>query len=997
MIPESGRLPEITATKPGRLRVLLAASALCLCLAVPATAGIESIATFAIDARMLSPALLQFSRQSGLSVAFSERLTGDMPAQPVIGDMRAAEALDTLLNGSGLGWELVDGSIVAIYEINCDPEDERCDNPGGVVRDYPVFVPGMEETHVYGRRVTGSRIRRAGDTGGAPVDILSAPDIERSGAQTLGELLKFLPAVAGNSTSTAISNGGDGTATVTLRGLPASNTLVLINGRRTANDGLAGDSVDLNSIPPGAVERVEILKDGASAIYGSDAIAGVVNIIMKHDTPGVLAETYFGEAEAGDLQTRNDTLQYGASLPRGSFFISASRFKQDPLYSRDRAISRNADTRPLGGSDQRSSATPSARVTLPSGETLIATGDTYRPATSEDLFNYQAFTTAVVPLERAGLFASASYDLGDRVSALVDLSYIDTDAEATLAPTPVFTAFEQVPLTVSADNRYNPFGTDLQDIRRRILELAPRRQRNKSEVTRFTAGVEGLHDSWYWDVGVHWSRSEAAETVTGIVNADNLRRGIGPADACLGLAIDGCVAVDLLGPNGSISSEQADFIEARGEVSGYSKLSGASANFSRSITAMPFGRGDVAWGAEYRQEATQKRPSALFAETRTIGATNFQATRGERQITEMYLETVLPLWKNESRTSALDLESALRYSHYSDFGNTVNPKVVLHLQLGPSVLLRANYAEGFRAPSLNELYEGATEEQAFLTDPCTLPQSTSSLPGCTQQADDTRNQFLTITGGNRALEPETADSYSAGVVWTPPRAPGLSLSADYFLIDQDDVVASSAQFLVDQNARFGLYADKVQRDSMGNLVRVDATNINVGRRRVSGADLALTYHLPRRGWGQLSLISSASWIREYLAGTDRTAPELELAGTFRDEASEGLGGIPEWKAQLALRWNRERWRGSYEIHHVSSMEEVVPDTLRTRSIDSWTVHDLQLSYTFDLFDGLRWTLGVDNALDTEAPLAASAFNDNIDGRTHELRGRFCYLRLSQRF
>lgn len=996
MIHESGLLA-ITAKRSGHLKRSLAAGWLCLSLATSAIADIESIVQFAIDARMLSPALLQFSRQSGFSVAFSERATGDIPAPPVIGEMPAGAALDALLQGSGLGWELVDGSIVAIFNRGCGPMEEGCDSAGEVVREQPVFAPGMEVTHVYGRRVTGSRIRRAGDTGGAPVDILAAPDIERSGAQTLGELLKFLPAVAGNSTSTAISNGGDGTATVTLRGLPASNTLVLINGRRVANDGLAGDSVDLNSIPPGAVERVEILKDGASAIYGSDAIAGVVNVIMKHDSPGLLAETYFGEAEAGDLRTRSDTLQYGANLPRGSFFLSTSRFKQDPIYSRNRGISRNADTRRLGGSDQRSSATPSARVTLPSGETLIAEGDTYRPVTGEDLFNYQAFTTAVVPLERTGLFTSASYDLGDRMSALVDFSYIETDAEATLAPTPVFTAFEQVPLTVSAENRYNPFGTDLRDVRRRILELAPRRQRNESDVVRFSAGVEGLLDDWYWDAGVHWSRSEANETLTGIVNADSLSRGIGPADTCRGPAVDGCVAVDLLGPTGSITEEQARYIEATGKVSGYSKLSGASINFSGSVPALPFGRGDIAWGAEYRQEATHKRPSALLAETATIGATNFQATRGERQITEMYLETLLPLWKSAGRTSTLELEAALRYSHYSDFGNTVNPKLVLHLQLGPSLLLRANYAEGFRAPSLNELYEGTTEEQAFLTDPCTLPQSTSSLPGCTQLADDTRNQFLTVSGGNRDLEPETSDSYSAGVVWTPRSVPGLSLSADYFLIDQDDVIASSAQFLVDQNARYGLYADKVQRDSMGNLVRVDATNINVGRRRVSGADLALTYHLTRQRWGQLSLISSASWIREYLAGTDKTAPELDLAGTFRDEASEGLGGIPEWKGQLALHWDRNRWRGSYEVHHVSSMAEVVPDTLRTRTIDSWTVHDLQLSYTFDLFDGLRWTLGVDNAFDNEAPLAASAFNDNIDGRTHELRGRFWYTRLSQRF
>ena len=134
-----------------------------------------------------------------------------------------------------------------------------------------------------------------------------------------------------------------------------------------------------------------------------------------------------------------------------------------------------------------------------------------------------------------------------------------------------------------------------------------------------------------------------------------------------------------------------------------------------------------------------------------------------------------------------------------------------------------------------------------------------------------------------------------------------------------------------------------------------------------------------------------------VARLDTSAAELDLAGTFRDEASEGLGGIPQWKVQLGLRWDRERWRGSWDVHFISDMTEIVPGTDRGRTIDDWTVHDLKLSYNFDVLAGLRWSLGVDNVLDEEAPLAASAFNDNIDGRTHELKGRYWYTKLSQRF
>jgi iron complex outermembrane receptor protein len=969
-------------------------------LPTAATAIIRDTIQFAIDARELSPALIQFSQQSGLSIAFSDRLTRDLPAPTVIGTMSSAEALDRLLEESPLDWQLVSDKVVAVYEADCRQQitpERDCATAEETLSRYPLYVPGIEETYIYGTRLTGSRIRRIGFSGAAPVDILSAPDIELSGAQTIGELLKFVPAVAGNSLSTAISNGGDGTATVTLRGLPASNTLVLINGRRVANDGLAGESVDLNSIPPAAVERIEILKDGASAIYGSDAIAGVVNVIMKKDFYGVLAEAYYGEAERGDLETMTQTLQYGTGLPDGSLFLSLTSYRQDPIFSRDRAVSADADTSLVGGTDQRSSATPDARITLPGGDTLIATRGGYRPAREDDLFNYQQFTSAVASLERNSIYGNLSYDFSERVTSQIEFSYLETDSTATLAPTPVFTAFEQTPLVVAASNAYNPFGLDLEDTRRRLVEFPQRRQHNESQVGRFSALVEGIYADWNWELAYSYSRSDATERTENLVNAENLRRALGPADQCLGLAVDGCLPVNLVGPAGSIDPAQVSFLRVDGEVEGFSKLASVQASISNALLNLPFGRGDVAFGFEHRQESTRKRPDRLLASIGTIGATNFQATAGKRHISELYAETVFPAWKNRSGLYSLDVEAAVRYSTYSDFGTRTTPKFGLRLQLGPAVLLRSTYAESFRAPSLNELYEGATEEQAFISDPCQQPQNIGVLPGCQQLADPSRNQFLVVKGGNPLLQSETANTYGAGIVWTPQSLPGLALSADYFRIDQEGVVDASAQFIVNQNAERGQFAEQVTRDEQGNLALVTASNINVGERRVSGMDLALNYHHPQRAWGQLSLLGSATWIEEYQARLDSSEPALKLAGTFRDEASEGLGGIPQWKARLGLRWNHKRWRGNYQIHYVGQMREELPGTESTRSIESWTVHDLQISYKFDVLKGLRWTVGLDNALDTIAPLAASAFNDNIDGRTHELKGRFWYTKLSQRF
>ena len=177
---------------------------------------------------------------------------------------------------------------------------------------------------------------------------------------------------------------------------------------------------------------------------------------------------------------------------------------------------------------------------------------------------------------------------------------------------------------------------------------------------------------------------------------------------------------------------------------------------------------------------------------------------------------------------------------------------------------------------------------------------------------------------------------------------------------------------------------------------MEASNVNIGERRVRGADLSLGYRLPNRFWGQWSTVLTASYIDEYSIRLISAPARLELAGTFADPASGGVGGIPEWKGNFGIQWARQRWRGNYDIHYVSKMEERVPGTTRQRHIDSWLVQDIQVSYVFGILSGLRLSLGVDNLFDKNAPFSASAFNDNIDARTHDLRGRFWYAKLSQR-
>ena len=201
--------------------------------------------------------------------------------------------------------------------------------------------------------------------------------------------------------------------------------------------------------------------------------------------------------------------------------------------------------------------------------------------------------------------------------------------------------------------------------------------------------------------------------------------------------------------------------------------------------------------------------------------------------------------------------------------------------------------------------------------------------------------------------------------------------------------------MLDQNAVSGAFAERVQRDANGNLQRVVATNINVGERRVSGLDIGLHYRLPALPIGRISVNLDTAYIYEYLNQLYPLAPRTDLVGTFADEASEGMGAIPEWKTRLSAYWNRAGWDASYRMYLVSELREHVPNTDHQRTIEDWVVHDVQIGRRFAFFDGLRVSVGVDNVLDQQAPFAASAFNDNHDGRTHDLRGRYWYAKLTQ--
>ncbi len=338
--------------------------------------------------------------------------------------------------------------------------------------------PMIEELIVRGKQITGSRFKQIDGNSFIPVDVITPTEIRLTGAQTLSQLMRYLPEVSGNSASTSVSNGGNGNASVTLRGLPATNTLVLINGMRTTSNAIDGKSVDLNSIPLAAVDRIEMLKDSGSSIYGSDAIAGVVNVILRKSFDGILLSSFYGASAEGDNQTHRYDLLAGGRLGNVELMAVASHYNQAGFFSRDRAISQSADGRNFGGLDQRSSATPNARILLQDSVISLSSDqfdgtstDHFSAVTDEHLFDYRAYTSSLTPTQRDSFYLSGSLLGLDSLDSTFELSYVKNSTLITYAPMPVFTAFEEIPITLSAANQFNPFSQDITDVRVRLTGL----------------------------------------------------------------------------------------------------------------------------------------------------------------------------------------------------------------------------------------------------------------------------------------------------------------------------------------------------------------------------------------------------------------------------------------------------------------------------------------------------------------------------------------------
>jgi len=971
-----------------------------LCSALPASAlEPDSAQIYEVDLAggALHDALLELANELEVSLFFAKETVAGLHTESIQGQYTLEGLFSELLGEMCLTYEFVRVRLVAISP-GC-ATTVATDTADSELASVPIPAPVngiVEEIVVRESYLTGSRMRNPAFGQSMPLDVIDQTEIRLSGYQSVGELLRYLPAVSGNSTSTLISNGGDGTATVTLRGLPASNTLVLLNGRRLNTDALRGSSVDLNTLPLAMVEQIEILKDGVSAIYGSDAVAGVVNIITKQNITGMTLDVYTGQSSASDLQTQNLSFVFGGSSDNWSISAGLNYYDQHGVRSSDRRLSRFSDDRPRGGIDKRSSATSPARISLDDDPVILidgASGDLptdFRLATSEDRFEFRDFTSSIVPSKRTSAFANVSWDFAPDWQAYFEGLVTDTDAENSLAPVPLFTAFESMPLPVAAGQAFNPFGVDIDDVRRRLIELPARQQTNETTTLRGVTGIRHRSNGFNLDVALLASETEAREILSNGVNAFRIAEAL--SDDCT----FPCVPLNVFGPAGSITDDMLGFIGTGAKTSGTSQLLAITLDVDWIARETAVGDIEVSAGGEYRHEELKTSPDQILRANGLIGGGNRSPVQGSRDIFEAYAEVFIPLARHQPMLERLDLQLAVRVSRYSDFGFEVNPRMVLSWMPVETLTWRASVARGFRAPTLLQLHGGEIQSFDQLNDPCSVAGNVDLLVGCDQQSDPLLSQFLSITGGDKTLDPERSLTYSVGMLWQPHWGNAdLAFSLDWYSIEQEDVVESSAQFILNQNARLNRFDDRVSRNVDGNIDQVLATLQNIGRREVNGFDLTASMIKDFEGLGRLTFALNATHIAKFEDKFDPETPSVDKAGTFSDEASGGLGGLPDWKLNAAISWQRENWQGHYNIYHVSELTEVVPLLERKRTIDSWTTHNTNMSYLGPKSRWIRVTLGVNNLFNQSPPFSAAAFNDSYDGRTYDITGRYYFLKFNK--
>jgi outer membrane receptor protein involved in Fe transport len=831
--------------------------------------------------------------------------------------------------------------------------------------------------------VTGSRIARRSDfENSSPVVSLDKDLLDKAGYGNLQQLLAKQP-FAGNGTFSTRGNNQDstanGAASISLRGLGADATLVLVNGRRVAisafAESITTNFVDINTIPVAAIERLEVLKDGASAVYGSDAVAGVVNIILRDDFDGVEISGSYGGASGYD-ETRLSAIA-GFGDDNSNVTIIADYFDNSTLENVERGYLGTADQSPRGGEDLRSSrGFPGSFIVDGVGRADPACPPD-RLGGANCFFDYGPYNLLTPEAERFGVLLTGRLGFGDGLEVFTEIAYQNNTSIAQGAPTPLD---GDAGLTVPATHPDNPFTTvNPIGIRRfRTVDAGARQWDIETDSLRGLIGLRGAWSDWNWEVAAQAGTSDSEQTGSksqGWVRTDRLQPEI---------------TAGRYNPFGATVNPPAviDAFTTSLKRDGESELLAFDASITGEAFELPAGKVGIAAGLEYRDESISDIPDEQFQQGLIFG-TEAIAAEASREIFSAYVEAAIPL------LDTLEASVALRYDDYSDFGDTVNPKIALRWAPIESVAMRASWGTGFRAPSLAQIGLGPSDESQFFEDTF----------GCADNPLYCGVLDYTIRfSGNPDLDAEDSESWNVGIAWRPTGE--LLLSVDYWDITQEGKIDEAPFGLIydafcdDQNSVVCVRDVPLPGDTLGPLVRINSGFENIGEQSVSGIDFSAYWSTDLAG-GNLSLTFDYSHLLEF--------ERVELNGDL-DYVSRDLTGeyeYPEDRFVLGGDWAWDSWGVYAAVNYIGSFEDQPDidfdgtldfDENKTRSVGSFTTLNLQLRYTG--FEGLTLMLGADNLLDEEPPFAIGDGDTDLYGYVssqHDPRGQFVYGKATYRF
>lgn len=831
-------------------------------------------------------------------------------------------------------------------------------------------------TNVDELTVLGSRLERVGD-GPAPVTIIDRKRIDELGVATISEVLRYMPQ---QSFETAPTRYGAGAQAVNLRGLPVGSTLVLINGRRaipgatTANVGF----FNINSVPLAAVERVEVLSASASAVYGADAVGGVVNIVLKSHVSQPILDLRYGGADGG-ADEREVSITLGGRQGRVEGLMLFDYFDRDLLYGGERDRTANADYRRFGGRDLRSRAAVPGNVCVASGNLPglstpcavspggsgvgLTPADFVATAGQTNFSSLNAFTAIVNPSAGYRAYASGKLELSDEISAFAELAYSDERGDTISSYSTITSGL------VGAANPFNPFKAPV-----RVDFLLTDRHphiKNREKSTREVIGFEGSLWEWDWQAAFIGTQSDAKSRQENQLNSAALAAALASSSPDSALNVFGS------GPAGS------DTLLRSLRTSILSKVSTDMSQFSAfgrgELFTLPAGALQVAVGAEWRQE---KMVSPTWAAKRDAGA--YYAEARAPLIGE---NGPLPFLRNVAATVAG------RYDDYSDFGGTLNGQYGVEWRPTTDLLLRASYGESYRAPPMFMLYQPRQVA------------SNVSLP------DAVRNEVVPVTltfGGNPNLEPETSTSLTVGAVWTPAVVGQPRIAVTYWQIKQESRLASFGfQTLLANEAllepgrvvRAAPTAADVAAGRPGRLLAIDQSSANLGTLETSGVDFELR-GVFETSIGRIIPGLVATYTDNYEAQDFATTPAVKRVGVVNDQ-----GSIPKWRATGSLGWDGDIAGLTATVRYTSGfLDANTSNALNGLKIDSQFYADLQgqlkmgdwLGGRVSVTKGMVLRFGVLNLFD-KMPSFSGNTGFGFDTTQGNALGRFGYVALRKAF